>query len=103
QTVPKRIYRGATRGNVVHVTPRAGKGETAVSFRESLSNPMPQNGPSVLKPGGNFIEVDPNLLPPGTVILDGGLNGLPPGHVSVTATPEEIVRATIGGGKLPKQ
>jgi hypothetical protein len=72
-----------------------------VSFRDSNSNPIGEQ--PVLKPGQNYIEVNTSQLPEGSVILDGGTNGLPAGHVSVTATPKEIVDATIGGGKFPKQ
>jgi hypothetical protein len=39
-------------------------------------------------------------------MYDGGtvVNGklMPAGHVSVTATPEEMLNATTGGGKCPK-
>jgi len=98
--VPDRIFRGATKGNPNHVKTRPGEG--AVSFRDSLSNPLPQDGPAVLKPGRNFIEVNTRKLPPGSVKADGGIGGLPPGHVSVNATPDQITNATVGGGKFPK-
>jgi RHS repeat-associated protein len=101
------IYRGATQGNPNHVSLR--EGESAVSFRDSLSNPVPAPGTApqpVLRPGRNYIEVDTAKLPSGSVVHDGGtvVNGslMPPGHVSVTATPAQIVNATVGGGKFPK-
>jgi RHS repeat-associated protein len=107
--VPDRIYRGATRNNVDHVTPRAHKGESAVSFRDSMSNPVPPAGSppeAVLKPGRNYIEVDTKKLPAGSVVRDGDtvVDGklMPPGHVSVTASPQEIVNATVDAGKFPK-
>ncbi|WP_298548412.1 hypothetical protein [uncultured Aquimarina sp.] len=37
--------------------------------------------------------VDTSKLPKGSVSVDGDLPGLPSGHVSVTATPEQIVNA----------
>ena len=105
--IPSRIYRGATRGNPDHVTLR--EGEAGVSFRDSISNPVPEPGQApqpVLRPGRNYIEVDTSLLPPGSVVPDGGtvVNGrlMPEGHVSVYATPEQIVKATDGGGKFPR-
>ena len=97
------IYRQATKGNINHVTPRAHKGESAVSFRDSLSNPMPKDGPPILRPGNNYVGVDTGKLPPGSVKYDGGTNGMPPGHVSVTATPSEIMDAVVTHGKFPKR
>ena len=106
-TLPSRIYRGATQGNPNHVALREGEG--AVSFRNSMSKPLPEPGSPpqpVLRTGRNYIEVDTSKLPPETVVHDGGtvVNGqlMPPGHVSVTATPEQIINATVGGGKFPK-
>lgn len=105
--VPDNIYRGATPGNPNHVKLRAG--EEAVSFRGSLSNALPEAGAPpqpVLKPGRNFIDVQTSKLPAGSVAADGGtvVKGvkMPHGHVSVTASEEAIVNATVGGGKLPK-
>lgn len=100
--VPEKIYRGAREGNIKDVSLRPG--EDAVSFRDSLSNPLPEVGQKpqpVLRPGEKYIEVDTNKLPPSSVIIDGGTKGLPPGHVSVKATPQEIINATEGGGKFP--
>ncbi len=106
--IPDKIYRGGTKGNPNHVKLRPG--EKAVSFRDSQSNALPELGKSpqpVLRPGRNYIEVDTSKLPPGSVKPDGGtvVDGvkMPHGHVSVTATEEEIVNATIGGGKYPKK
>jgi hypothetical protein len=71
------------------------------------SAPEPGNPPQpVLRPGRNYIGVDTSQLPPGSVVYDGGtiVNGklMPYGHVSVTASPEQIVNATVAGGKFPK-
>lgn len=106
--IPARIFRGATQGNLNHVTPRPG--EAAVSFRDSMSNALPPRGSPpqpVLKPGNNYIEVDTSKLPQGSVVADGdtvvGGQLMPPGHVSVYATPEEIANATVSGGKFPKK
>jgi RHS repeat-associated protein len=104
QKLPEKVYRAGTEGNPNHVRMR--EGEDAVSFRDSLSNPANKEQ-AVLTPGRNYIEVDPSKLPAGSVVADGGktVGGkvMPEGHVSVRATPEEIVKATVGGGKLPKQ
>jgi hypothetical protein len=67
---------------------------------------LPELGAAALNPGKNYIIMDTSKPSPGTVVSDGGkvVDGklMPPGHVSVTATPEEIVNATVGGGKFPK-
>ncbi len=100
--LPDRIFRGAREGNAKDVSLRPG--ETAVSFRDSSTNPLPLPGSRsqpVLRPGQKFIEVDPLKLPRRSVLVDGGTNGLPSGHVSVIATAEEIIEATVGGGKFP--
>jgi RHS repeat-associated protein len=93
------IFRGggSNPGNL-----KARQGENAVSFRDSLSNPMPQDGPAVLKPGQEYITVDAAKLPEGTTTYDGGVGGLPPGHVSVSATPEEIRNAIVDKDRFPK-
>ena len=106
-TASSLIYRGATQGNPNHVALR--EGEDAVSFRDSISNALPEPGnppQPVLRPGRNYIGVDTSQLPTGSVVYDGGtiVNGklMPYGHVSVTASPEQIVNATVTGGKFPK-
>jgi hypothetical protein len=97
------IYRAATRGTLSQVTDKTGKG---LSFRDSLSNSLPKLPNPVFGTGRNYIGVDPTRLPPGSVVYDGGtiVNGvlMPPGHVSVFATPQQIVDATVTSGKLPK-
>ena len=104
KNLPERIYRAGTKDNPAHVTTR--EGEEAVSFRSSLSNPANKEQ-AVFTPGRNYIAVDPAKLPAGSVTADGGkmVGGklMPDGHVSVRATPEQIVEATVGGGKLPKK
>jgi RHS repeat-associated protein len=95
--VPSVIYRGggANPGNLT-VRP----GESSVSFRSSLSNPMPSEGTAVLNPGKSYIAVDTGKLPPGSVVVDN----VPPGHVSVTASAATIKDAVIKeqSGKFPK-
>lgn len=102
--LPEKIYRAATKDNPNHVKMR--EGEDAVSFRDSLSNPVNKEQATML-PGRNYIEVDTGKLPPGSVKVDGGkvVDGkkMPDGHVSVKATPQQIVDATTGGGKFPKE
>jgi RHS repeat-associated protein len=73
-------------------------GETAFSFRNSLSNPIVPGEPPVFKIGSDYVVVDITLLPRGAVRFDN----VPPGHVSVTATYEEIRPAIIDRGTLPK-
>jgi hypothetical protein len=72
-------------------------GEEAVSFRDSLSNPIGAKGRPVFRPGDPYIGVDTSRLPPNAVLRDN----VPPGHVSVRATPEEIQRAIVEKGRLP--
>lgn len=102
--IPATIYRGATKGNLKHVSVRPS--EEAVSFRDSQSNPLPSTGQApqpVLKPGGNYIGMDTSKLPAGSVIPDGVPYGpQPAGHVSVTASTNQIVEATVEAGKYPK-
>lgn len=104
--IPDTIYRGATAGNPNHVKLRPG--EKAVSFRDSQSNAIVDGQVQpVLKPGRNYIGVDTKKLPEGSVVPDGGqiVDGvkMPPGHVSVKATPEQIIEATVEKGKYPKK
>jgi len=79
-------------------------GEEALSFRDSLSNPIPKGERPVLRPGKNYIGIDTSKLPPGSVVPDGvpGSAVTPPGHVSVTATPEQLKDAVVERGKFPK-
>lgn len=71
-----------------------------VSARDSLSNPLPADGPSVLNPGKPYIAIETSRLPPGSVIVDN----VPPGHVSIRATADEIVEAIdrSRSGKFPR-
>lgn len=89
------IYRGggSNPGNL-----KTRPGESAVSFRDSLSNPTGSRQSPVFKPGDQYIGVDTNKLPFGSVVRDNN----PPGHVSVRATPEQIKDAIVDKGKLPR-
>lgn len=102
---PKKIYRTGRPGRPQDVTARPqDNGKT--SFRDSISNPAKKPDPPAKPPlRDTIIEVDTDKLPRGTVHPDGGtiVDGqlMPEGHVSVTATPGEIVDATTGSIKLP--
>jgi RHS repeat-associated protein len=74
------------------------EGEDALSFRDSLSNPIDSATNPVFRPGSKYIAVDSSKLPDGTVVRDN----MPPGHVSVTASPEQIKNAIIDRGKFPQ-
>jgi RHS repeat-associated protein len=89
------IYRGggSNPGNL-----KTRPGESAVSFRDSLSNPTGSRQNPVFKPGDQYIGVDTRKLPPGSVVRDNS----PPGHVSVKAAPEQIKDAIVDKGKLPR-
>ncbi len=96
KNIPDKIYRGGRYNDSAIKDIRIDA--DGVSFRDSLSNPLPEPGKPpqpVLRPGKPYIEVDTSKLPPGSVIPDGGTvvkgNKMPYGHVSVKATPEEIV------------
>jgi RHS repeat-associated protein len=89
------IYR-AGGGSPSNLKTRAG--EDAVSFRDSLSNPIESAARPVMRPGDPYIGVDVSMLPPGSVIRDN----VPVGHVSVQATPEQIKGAIVERGKFPK-
>lgn len=72
-----------------------------LSFRDSLSNPLPEPGQlpaPVFRPGREAIAVDPSKLPPGSVVYDN----IPPGHVSVRATVEQLLDAFIEKIKFPR-
>jgi RHS repeat-associated protein len=91
-----RIYRGgkANPGNL-----RTRPGESAVSFRSSLSNPVGSSGRPVFRPGDDYIVVDPSRLPKGSVVYDN----VPDGHVSVSGvTPEQLKDAVVDRGRLPQ-
>ena len=93
------IYREGGR-NPGNLTPRP-QDEGMLSFRDSLSNPwpLPAGQRPVLRPGQEYIAVDPSKLPSGSVIHDNK----PPGHVSVfNISPEIIQEAVILKGRFPK-
>jgi len=103
---PPKIYRTARPGRQQDVRARPNE-KGRVSFRDSISNPVKKPDPPAKPPlRDTIIEVDTSKLPPGTVHPDGGtiVDGtlMPDGHVSVTATPEEIVKATTDSIKLPR-
>ena len=70
-------------------------GESAISFRDSLSYPIDAAAMPVFKPGDDFIRVDVSKLPQGSAVLD---NDPSPGHVSVKASPAEMKNANRGEG-----
>lgn len=74
-------------------------GEKALSFRDSLSNPVPTQGNQpapTFRWGDNFMEIDTSRLPPGSVVPDGVPWGSEPhGHVSVNASAQEIIDAQV--------
>jgi RHS repeat-associated protein len=104
--IPSTIYRGGRFNESAIKDIRVDA--DGVSFRDSLSNPVPEPGQPpqpVLRPGKPYIEVETSKLPPGSVNPDGFPFGpKEAGHVSVTATREEIVNAINkrGSGKFPK-
>jgi hypothetical protein len=96
--LPEQIFRGGGR-SPSNLTPRP-QDDGALSFRSSLTNPVPPppNGP-VFPVGGEYIAIDPKRLPPGSVDLDDS----PPGHVSVIGVDVATLRDAITGkGKFPK-
>lgn len=79
-------------------------GENALSFRGSLSNPLPP-GRAVLLPGKDYVGIDTSQLPAGSVVPDGvpGSAISPPGHVSVYIDdPMLLKQAIIEFGKGPE-
>ena len=93
---PKVIYR---EGNPSPSNLKVRPGEEAISFRDSLSNPLPKGERPVLRPGENYFGVDTSKLPPGSVTIDK----FPPGHVSVrNISPDTLKEAVSERGKFPK-
>jgi hypothetical protein len=86
--------RGGTNPGSLKLRP----GEEGLSFRDTLSNPIPKGERPVFDHGADFIKVDASKLPAGSFTR----NGVPPGHVSVTASAAEIKAATVGKGCFPK-
>ena len=94
--IPPVIYRG---GKPSPSNMKLRPGEDALSFRDSLSNPLPKTERPVFRPGDDYIGIDTSKLPPGSVVPDN----VPPGHVSVQGvTPEQLQQAVIERGKFPK-
>jgi RHS repeat-associated protein len=93
--VPEIIYREGkpNPGNL-----RTRPGEDAVSFRGSLSNPVPGGARPVLRPGEPYFGIQTSRLPPGSVIPDN----IPPGHVSVKGVAPEVLQDAVSvRGKFP--
>ena len=94
--IPPIIYRG---GKPSPSNLKQGPGEDALSFRDSLSNPLPKTDRPVFRPGDDYIGIDTSKLPPGSVVPDN----VPLGHVSVKGvTPEQLQKAVIERDKFPK-
>ena len=75
------------------------KGEDHLSFRSSLSNPYPGDPQPTMRPGREYVGIDPSGLPPGSVIVDN----VPPGHVSVYVNDVDLLRSLIvEKGRFPK-
>ena len=94
--IPDVIYRGGGRSpsNL-----KLRKGEDHLSFRSSLSNPYPGDPQPTMRPGREYIGIDPSGLPPGSVIVDN----VPPGHVSVYVNDVDLLRSLIvEKGRFPK-
>lgn len=71
-----------------------------VSFRNSLSNPIPKGERAVFRPGEPYFAVDTSLLPVEKVIRDDN----PPGHVSIlNISPEDLRGAVCDRGKFPAE
>jgi hypothetical protein len=99
--IPAVIYRG---GGKSPSNFRLREGENALSFRESMSNPLPPGRP-VLRPGKEWVGIDTSQLPRGSVVPDGvpGSAVTPPGHVSVYIDDPELLKAAIiEFGRFPK-
>jgi len=79
------IYRTGSR------TPNALTDSSGVSFRDSVSSSLSAEHPQVFRPGDKVWGVDTSGLPSGSVVRDG----VPAGHVSVYATPDEIMGAIV--------
>lgn len=95
-TLPDKIYRGGTPSpsNL-----KARPGESSMSYRDSLSNPVPVGERPVFERGGHWFAVDTKKLPPGSVIVDN----MPTGHVSATGVPPETMKGAVcDRGKFPK-
>jgi len=94
--IPPVIYRG---GKPSPSNLKLRPGEDALSFRDSISNPLPKTERPVFRPGDDYIGIDTSKLPRGSVVPDN----VPPGHVSVQGvTPEQLQQAVIERGKFPK-
>jgi RHS repeat-associated protein len=77
--------------------------EEALSFRDSLTNPLSPHE-RIFAPGKPWVGIDEDSLPPGSVVHDGGTKGHAPGHVSVypVLTPEEMKQLWVERGRFPE-
>jgi hypothetical protein len=91
--IPGIIYRG---GGKSPSNFRLREGEDALSFRDSMSNPLSPGSP-VLRPGKDYVGIDTSRLPAGSVVPDGvvGSAHTPPGHVSVYLNDPDLLKAAI--------
>jgi len=62
--IPPVIYRG---GKPSPSNLKLRPGEDALSFRNSVSNPLPKTERPVFRPGDDYIGIDTSKLPPGSV------------------------------------
>ena len=75
------------------------EGEEALSFRDSLSNPIESKDRPVLRPDKKYFGIDTQKLPAGSVVRDN----VPPGHVSVKGVdPQTLKDAVVERGKFPE-
>jgi hypothetical protein len=97
--IPPFIYRGGG-SSPSNFRPRPG--EEALSFRDSLSDPLPPAKPVFTK--SEYVEVDTSKLPPGSVVSDGVLGNpdTPPGHVSVYVDDPKVLQDAATKYKFPK-
>jgi hypothetical protein len=84
------------KANPGNLRPRAG--ESGVSVRTSLSNPIDSKDAPVFRPGGDVTEIDATRLPAGSVRVDN----VPEGHAEIQGlTPEQVKAAVVNTKKLP--
>jgi RHS repeat-associated protein len=94
--IPEVIYREG-KPSPSNLRPRPG--EDAVSFRTSLSNPLPGGSRPVFRPGEPYFGVETASLPPEAVTVDNN----PAGHVGVSGVPPEVLQdAVTVRGKFPE-
>jgi RHS repeat-associated protein len=102
---PDVIYRGGGT-NPGNFEPGSDGG---VSFRDSLSNPYPQDDGQIFYHGRQWSAVRTCDLPNGSVVVDGGTGIYPAGHISVRGVPPtdlsiaaKAAKETGLGGRFPR-